>query len=175
MIIFPLIRFYMISYFQDAPCACLRVSGPQVWNQCYRVFFWCNDVSPSVSLCLRPLRERLHQSMWEAAHWSAVIPSVLWHQARAEALHRVYGCCGKTLLLLRRSDIILIANLLSQILCLLSPCISVSVSLIGFVSLWVLMRLVWIGPRRARSRRGESALGPLPALGTSIGWWVGWA
>lgn len=49
------------------------------------------------SLSLFPFcREGLHQPMWEAAHWSAVIPSVLWHQAGAEALHWVYGCCGRT-------------------------------------------------------------------------------
>lgn len=46
------------------------------------------------SLCLR---EGLHQPVWEAAHRSAVIPSVLWHEARAETLHRVYGCCGEAL------------------------------------------------------------------------------
>lgn len=32
------------------------------------------------------------------------------------------------------------------------------------------IRLVWIRPRRAQSRIGKSVLGPLPALGRSIGW-----
>lgn len=46
------------------------------------------------------LRERLRQSLWKAAHRPAVIPSVLWYQARAEALHRVHGRRGKIFRLL---------------------------------------------------------------------------
>lgn len=67
---------------------------PGTWNNTT-----CGYTVTFLLLCLLsfPFREGLHQFMWEAAHRSAVIPSVLWHQARAETLHWVHGRRGKTI------------------------------------------------------------------------------
>lgn len=74
--------------------------------------------------------------MWETAHWSAVIPSVLWHQARAEALHRVYGCCGMCPLLLLCCFFDLLTTILfSHIVFYLSLRAPLSQSLLSSLSL----------------------------------------
>lgn len=143
-------------------------------------FFLCSDYSQSVFSCVSfspcpiLLREGLHQSMWETAHWSAIIPSVLWHQARAEALHRIHGCCGMC-----QSPFTLLVLLSSPTIFLLlhvSLCCSVSVTLVFPISLWFLpWDLPDSGPWRARNRKRKYELGPLPALGSSTRWRVGWA
>lgn len=92
-----------------------------------------------------PCREGLHQSVWEAADWPPALPSVLRHQARAEALHRVHGRRGKTPTAPRPSTG-------------LRPPLTHPLPLVISVS----------EPHR------KLALGPLPALGGSSGGSVGW-
>lgn len=54
-----------------------------------------NVFSSSPAAAWPPCREGLHQFVREAADWPAALPSVLRHQAGAQALHRVHGRRGR--------------------------------------------------------------------------------